>query len=82
MKQKVIKDDRIVLLGKPKFNAIKELTCKSLIDLYISHYKLVSVNKVLKEYNEMKEKNKKPETSVEYTIKIWFFTRRKRNSGV
>ena len=58
MKQKVIKNDRIVLLGKPKFNAIKELTCKSLVDLYISHCKLVSVNKVLREYNEMKEKIK------------------------
>ena len=58
MKQKVIKNDRIVSIGKPKFNAIKELTCKSLVDLYISHYKLVSVNKVLREYNEMKEKIK------------------------
>ena len=38
------------------------------MDSYISHDKFVSVNFVLKEYNEMKEEMKNPETSVEYTI--------------
>ena len=38
---------------------------KALIDSYISHDEFVSVNNVLREYNEMKEENKSP---VEYII--------------
>ena len=38
---------------------------KALIDSYISHDEFVSVNNVLREYNEMKEENKNP---VEYII--------------
>ena len=41
------------------------LISKALIDSYISHGKLVSINNVLREYNEMKEEIKNPETSVE-----------------
>ena len=44
------------------------LTSKSLIDSYISHDELVSVNNVFREYNEMK-KEINPETSAEYTYK-------------
>lgn len=40
---------------------------KALIDSYISHGKLVSVNNALRECNEMKESIRCPETSVEYT---------------
>ena len=47
------KDDKILLLGRDKLN---------------SHNELVSVNNVLREYNEMKEKIKNPDTSVEYVI--------------
>ena len=40
---------------------------KALIDSYISH-DIFSLNNVLREYNEMKEEIKNPESSVEYTI--------------
>ena len=40
--------------------------------MYISHDKYFSVNNVLREYNEMKEEIKNPETSLEYVIsKQW-----------
>ena len=35
---------------------------------YISHDQFVSINNVLRAYNEVKEEIKNPETSVEYTI--------------
>ena len=35
--------------------------------MYISHDEFFSVNNVLREYNEMKEEIKNPETSFEYT---------------
>ena len=44
------KHDKIVLLEK---NTIEVLISKALIDSYISHDKFVSVNNVLREYNEM-----------------------------
>ena len=40
------KNDKIVLLGKDELNTIKILISKTLIDLYISHDKFVSVNNV------------------------------------
>ena len=57
-----------MLLGKDKLNTIEVLISKALIDSYISHDEFVSVNNVLKEYIEMKEKIKNCETSVEYAI--------------
>ena len=39
---------------------------KSLIDLDLSHEKFVSLNNVLKEYNEMKNEIKNPENCVKY----------------
>ena len=57
-----------MLLGKDKFNTIQVLISKSLIDSCTSHGKFFSVNNVLREYYEMKEEIKNPETSVEYTI--------------
>ena len=56
------------MLGKSKLNTIEILISKALIGSYITHNKLVSVNNVLRQYNEMKEKIKNPEISVEYTI--------------
>ena len=50
------KDDESVLLVKDKLNAIEVLISKILIDPYIIHEKFVSVNNVIREYNEMKEK--------------------------
>ena len=46
--------DKIVLLGKDKLNTIEVLISKALIDSYISHDEFVSVNIVLREYNEIK----------------------------
>ena len=52
------KHDKIVLLGKDKLSTIEVLILKSVIDSYISHDEFVSVNNVLREYNEMKEEIK------------------------
>ena len=57
------KHDKIVLLGKTKLDTAKVLISKVLIDSYINHDGIVSVNNVLREYNEMKEEVKKLETS-------------------
>ena len=57
-----------MLLGKDMLNTIEVLISKALINPYISHDDFVSVNNVLREYNEMKEEEKNPENSVEYTI--------------
>ena len=46
--------DEIVLLGKGKLNTIEVLISKALIDSYISHDEFVSVNNVLREYDEVK----------------------------
>ena len=54
IKRKKKKHDKTVLLGKDKLNTIEVLICKSLIYSCISHDELVSVNNVLREYNEMK----------------------------
>ena len=42
------------LQSKTKLNTIKVLISKSLIESYISHDEFISVNDVLREYNEMK----------------------------
>ena len=43
------------MLAKSKSNRIKVLISKALIDSVISHEEFVLINKVLKEYNKMKE---------------------------
>ena len=60
------KHDKIVLLGKAKFNAFPVLISNALTEWYISHGEFVSINTVLREYNKMKEKIKSSETSVDY----------------
>ena len=62
-KKKKKKNDKIVLLGKTKLDTIEVIISKVLIDSYISHDEFFSVNNVLREYNEMKEDIKNPETS-------------------
>ena len=57
-----------MLLGKDKLNTIEVLISKSLADSYVSHDEFVSVNNVLREYNEIKEERKNPETSMGYTM--------------
>ena len=58
-KKKENKHDEIVLLRKIKLDTIEVFICKSLIESYISHQEFVSVNNVLREYNEVKEEIKK-----------------------
>ena len=45
-----------MLLGKNKLNTIEVLFSKTLIDTYISHDELVSINNLLRDYNNIKEK--------------------------
>ena len=58
IKVKRKKLDKIVLLAKPKLNTIEVSISKALIDSNISHHKFVSINNVLKEYDDMKEEIK------------------------
>ena len=55
VKKRKKKHDKITLLTKNKLNTIKVLISKVLIDSYTNHDKFVSLNKVCREYNEMKE---------------------------
>ena len=48
------KHDKTVLLGKSKLDTIEILFSKVLIDSYISYDEFISVNSVLRKYNEMK----------------------------
>ena len=57
-----------MLLEKDPSNANEVLISKALTDSYISHSEIVSVNNVLREYNEIKEEIKNPENSVEDII--------------
>ena len=50
------KHDKIVLLAKSKLNNIEVLISKALIDSNISYDEFVSINNMLKEYNEWKKK--------------------------
>ena len=58
-----------MLLAKTKLNlnSIQVLISKVLIDLYINHEELVSVNYILRYYCEVKEGIKISENSVERT---------------
>ena len=47
-----------MLLVKDKLNTIEVLISKTLIDSYISHDETISVNNVLREYNETEEEIK------------------------
>ena len=53
------KNDKAVLPGKDKLNSIEVLVSKALIDSYISRYKYVSVNSVLRNYYKMIKRSKK-----------------------
>ena len=68
IKKKKNKHDKLVLLGKTKLDTNEVLISKSLIGSYIIRDKFISVNNVLREYNEMKEEIRNPETSVECII--------------
>ena len=59
IKKKKKKYDNIVLLGKTKLDAMEVLISKALINSYSSQDEFVSVNNVLRGYNERKEEIKK-----------------------
>ena len=46
------------MLGKDQLNAIEVLISKDLIDSYVIHDEFLSVNKVLREYYEVKKEIK------------------------
>ena len=56
------KQNKIVLLAKTNLNTIEVLIPKVLIDSYVSHEKIISLIKALKEYDDMKEEPKIFET--------------------
>ena len=56
------------MLEKAKIETIKIQLSRDLIDSYINHDEFISVNYMLKEYNEEKEEIKNPENVAEYTI--------------
>ena len=59
----------IALLAKTKLNTVKVLISNGLlINSNINHDKFVSMNNVIREYNEMKEEIKNHENTVEYTV--------------
>ena len=62
------KHDQIVFLGKTKLDAIEVLISEVLIASCISHDEFVSVNNVLRGYNEMKKEIKNPETFINRSI--------------
>ena len=56
------------MLAKAKLNTIEVLTFQALIDSYINHDELISVNSVLREYSETKKEIKNPKNAMQYTI--------------
>ena len=56
------------MLGKSTLDAIEVLISKSLRNSYICHDQFVSVNNILREYNEMKKGIKNDKTSVEHAM--------------
>ena len=53
-KKKNERNDKIVLLAKAKVNSIEVSISKSLVDSDISHDEYVSINSMLKEYDDTK----------------------------
>ena len=74
------KHDNKVLLAKAKVNIVEVLFSKALIDSCIDHDKFVSMNNVLREYNEIKEEIKNLEKAVEMLIKNNGNVRCKKNT--
>ena len=62
IKKKIKRHNKIVLLAKTNLNTIEVLIPKVLIDSYVSHEKIISLIKALKEYDDMKEEPKIFET--------------------
>ena len=55
IKKKEKKHDKKILLARSKLNSTELVISKALINWNISHDEFVSMNNVLKEYDDMKE---------------------------
>ena len=64
----IIKYKSIIKKKEEAYYTIEVIISKAVIASYISHDKFVSVNNILREYYETKEKIKHPEASVENVI--------------
>ena len=60
IKNKRKKYEKIVLLSKTKLNGIEVLISEALIYSYINRDKFISINKVSKKYDKIKEKIRNP----------------------
>ena len=54
------------MLANGNLNTIEVLICKALIESHIVHDEFVSVNYILREYDDVKETIKRPKTTVDY----------------
>ena len=63
IKKRKMKHYKLVFLAKSKWNRTKVLFSKDLIDRNISHDQFVSINNMLKVYDDMKEKINNLKTS-------------------
>ena len=68
IKEKYIKHEKIVLLGTYQLRTVEVLISKAFTDSYISHDEFVSINNVLREYDEIKKEIKNTKFSAEYNI--------------
>ena len=68
IKEKYNKHEKIVLLGTYQLRTVKVLISKAFTDSYISHDEFVSINNVLREYDEIKKEIKNTKFSAEYNI--------------
>ena len=62
------KCNKMVLLAKTKLNNIEVLISRDLVESYISHDEIISVNKVLEEYGDMKDAIKNLKTLTVHQI--------------
>ena len=68
IKEKYNKHEKIVLLGTYQLRTVEVLISKAFTDSYISHDEFVSINNVLREYDEIKKEIKNTKFSAEYNI--------------
>ena len=68
IKEKYNKHEKIVLFGTYQLRTVEVLISKAFTDSYISHDEFVSINNVLREYDEIKKEIKNTKFSAEYNI--------------
>ena len=64
------RDDKIVLVAKPKLNSIEVLISKALINSNIIHDEKVLINNMLKEFYDMKEEIKNSNNKYKFKLCI------------